>query len=376
MYSPQALWSAVHEEVPVVFVILNNLEYGILKNFMLSQPQYSAKEHGFLAMDLCHPKYKAKMCNSYQPADKPTMYFIGVTTAKSSINKVFPLWAKYLTLGSCQLVGIDFKPHAEPRLYQEAIEFIEHDPLSLGALVTTHKIDLFRACREIFGAIDPLSDSMEEVSSIYKRNGKLNARAVDPISSGLALQAFLPPNHWKTTNAEVYIMGAGGSSMALTWHLVQRHHEVDRPSTIHVANRSKPRLDHLVKLHASWNSEIPLKCHLIAEPAEADAILRLLKSGSLIVNATGLGKDAPGSPLTGNAEFPLNSVVWEFNYRGDLLFLKQAKAQEAARNLTIEDGWIYFVHGWTRGVADVFNVEIPTHGPELDELSRIAASAR
>jgi benzoylformate decarboxylase len=56
MYSPQALWSAVHEEVPVVFVVLNNLEYGILKNFMLSQPQYNAKEHGFLAMDLCHPE--------------------------------------------------------------------------------------------------------------------------------------------------------------------------------------------------------------------------------------------------------------------------------------------------------------------------------
>jgi benzoylformate decarboxylase len=31
MYSPQALWSAVHEEVPVVFVVLNNLEYGISK---------------------------------------------------------------------------------------------------------------------------------------------------------------------------------------------------------------------------------------------------------------------------------------------------------------------------------------------------------
>jgi benzoylformate decarboxylase len=39
MYSPQALWSAVHEAVPVVFVVLNNLEYGILKSFTLSQPQ-------------------------------------------------------------------------------------------------------------------------------------------------------------------------------------------------------------------------------------------------------------------------------------------------------------------------------------------------
>ena len=56
MYSPQALWSAVHEDVPVVFVVLNNLEYGILKNFLISQPQYNANEHGFLAMDICRPR--------------------------------------------------------------------------------------------------------------------------------------------------------------------------------------------------------------------------------------------------------------------------------------------------------------------------------
>ena len=55
LYSPQALWSAVHEETPVVFVILNNGEYGILKEFMLNQPQYNAQKHGFLAMDICDP---------------------------------------------------------------------------------------------------------------------------------------------------------------------------------------------------------------------------------------------------------------------------------------------------------------------------------
>jgi benzoylformate decarboxylase len=55
MYAPQALWSAVHEKVPVVFVVLNNLEYGILKTFMLSQSQYNAKEHGFLGMDIREP---------------------------------------------------------------------------------------------------------------------------------------------------------------------------------------------------------------------------------------------------------------------------------------------------------------------------------
>jgi thiamine pyrophosphate-dependent acetolactate synthase large subunit-like protein len=42
-----------HKEVPVV---LNNREYGILESFMLSQPQYNARAHGFLVMDICSPK--------------------------------------------------------------------------------------------------------------------------------------------------------------------------------------------------------------------------------------------------------------------------------------------------------------------------------
>jgi shikimate 5-dehydrogenase len=312
----------------------------------------------------------------YQPAEKPTMYFIGVTTSKSSINKIFPLWAEYLKLGSCQLKGIDFKLHDEARLYREAVEFIKCDPHSLGALVTTHKIDLCNACRDIFDALDPLSDSMQEVSSIFKRSGELHGRAVDPISSGLALEAFLPRDHWKTTNAEVYIVGAGGSAVALTWYVVQSRHGANRPSRVHVANRSKPRLDHLHELHASWNSDIPLECHLVDQPGAADAVLESLRPGSLVVNATGLGKDAPGSPITDKAKFPQNSLVWEFNYRGDLIFLRQAKTQQATRNLTIEDGWIYFVHGWTRVIADVFDVDIPTHGNAFEELSRIAASVR
>jgi shikimate 5-dehydrogenase len=316
------------------------------------------------------------MRNHFQPAEKPTMYFIGVTTSKSSINQIFPLWAEYLQLGSCQLKGVDFELHDRPELYREAVEFIKGDPFSLGALVTTHKIDLCKACRDIFDALDPLSDSMEEVSSIFKRRGALHGRAVDPMSSGLALEAFLPGDHWRMTNAEAYILGAGGSAVALTWYLVQPHHGANRPSKVQVADRSQPRLDHLRELHASWKSGVPLECHLVDKPGDGDTILESLKPNSLIVNATGLGKDAPGSPITDNAKFPANALVWEFNYRGDLIFLRQARAQQEARNLTIEDGWIYFVHGWTRVIADVFAVDIPTQGSEFDELSRIAGSVR
>ena len=96
----------------------------------------------------------------------------------------------------------------------------------------------------------------------------------------------------------------------------------------------------------------------------------------MVVNATGLGKDAPGSPMTQAAVFPENGLVWEFNYRGNLVFLDQARAQQQARHLHIEDGWTYFLHGWTQVISDVFNVDIPSSGPLFDELSQIASTTR
>ena len=42
LYSPQALWTAAHERLPVTFVVINNREYNILKRFMRSQPHYAS----------------------------------------------------------------------------------------------------------------------------------------------------------------------------------------------------------------------------------------------------------------------------------------------------------------------------------------------
>ena len=44
-------------------------------------------------------------------AERPTMYFIGVTTGKSSIMKVFPRWAEYWGLGDVVIRGIDCQQH-------------------------------------------------------------------------------------------------------------------------------------------------------------------------------------------------------------------------------------------------------------------------
>src|SRR5271157_125955 len=70
---------------------------------------------------------------------RPTMCFFGVTTALSSIMKVFPLWMKELGREEVVMEGVDFALHDDPRNYRRAVAQIKYHPLSLGALVTTHR---------------------------------------------------------------------------------------------------------------------------------------------------------------------------------------------------------------------------------------------
>jgi shikimate 5-dehydrogenase len=312
----------------------------------------------------------------YEPAEQPTLYFIGVTTGKSSIMAVFPRWAKHLGRADAVIRGIDCKWHDRPEVYRRAVAFIKSDPLSLGALVTTHKIDLLAACRDLFDELDPFARLMGEVSGISKRDGKLVGHAKDPISSGLALEAFLPAEHWERTGAEALVLGAGGSSIALTCYLMDKRHGANRPSRIVVTNRSQPRLEEIRRIHAQLAAGVPVEYHHTPRPEENDALVNRLKPHSVVANATGLGKDAPGSPITDRARFPEHGYAWDFNYRGELVFLDQARAQAKARDLHVEDGWVYFLHGWTQVIAEVLHVEIPVRGPGFDAISRIAAEAR
>lgn len=313
---------------------------------------------------------------SFPKAEKPTLYFIGVTTGKSSIMKVFVEWAKYLDLGECTICGIDFKIHDNPEKYREAVQHIKEDPLSLGSLVTTHKIDLLKACRDQFDELDSYSQLMGEISCISKRNNLLIGHAKDPITSGLATEAFLPHKHWERTEAEALVIGAGGSSIAITWYLMKKEHLANRPSKIVVLNRSMPRLNEMKQIHQKLDSGVPVEYHQVSSQVESDKFVQKLKPYSLVINATGLGKDAVGSPLSQSVEFPQNGIIWDFNYRGDLQFLSQANLQKKMRNLQVEDGWIYFIHGWTRVIAEVFHIEIPVSGHTFDELSSIAAKVR
>ncbi len=309
-------------------------------------------------------------------ADRPTFYFIGVTTAKSSIMKVFGEWAKYLQLGDCPIKGIDCKWHDYPQVYRDVVSFLKDDQLSLGALVTTHKIDLLKAARDLFDELGHYAQLLGEISCISKRNGKLIGHAKDPITSGLSLEAFVGDGYFKDSRAQVCLLGAGGSSLALTTYFMKRRNPDDRPSKILVTNRSTPRLDDMRRIHEQISAGIEVEYIHCPTREDNDRVVNALADGAIVINATGLGKDAPGSPITDDAIFPADGMAWEFNYRGDLLFLDQANAQKEQRNLHVADGWVYFIHGWTRVIAEVFGIDIPTSGATFDKLSEIAAAAR
>jgi shikimate 5-dehydrogenase len=302
------------------------------------------------------------------------MYFIGVTTAKSSIMRVFLRWAEHLGLDAV-MAGIDFPPNADPAAYREAVDFIKGDPLSLGGLVTTHKMNLLRASRDLFDELDPYARTLGEVSSISKRSGRLVGHAKDPITAGASYEAIVPAGHWAGGGA-LCLLGSGGSSLALSLYLHNKALAGDAvPSRIVVTARREASLAEMRHVHGEIGFAIPVDYRLAPTPAEADAIVGALPPGSMVVNATGLGKDGPGSPVTDACAWPEGGLVWEFNYRGDLLFLEQARAAAAARRLTVHDGWVYFIHGWTRVIAEVFASDIPTSGPAFDELGRIARDA-
>jgi benzoylformate decarboxylase len=55
MYSPQALWTAAREALPVVFAVVNNRQYRILKDNLRGMGGESVRHDRFVAMDLGDP---------------------------------------------------------------------------------------------------------------------------------------------------------------------------------------------------------------------------------------------------------------------------------------------------------------------------------
>lgn len=300
----------------------------------------------------------------------PTFYFIGVTTGKSSINKVFPLWMDVFGKPEVILEGIDHAIHDDPENYRRTVAQLKYDPLSLGALVTTHKMNVYSAANDMFDYFDPYARTTAELSCISKRNGELRGHAKDPITAGLSLEAIIEPGYFGATGGHILCLGAGGSAVATLLYLINKELPADRPERFIAVNRSPGKLDHMRGMVAKFDTDIEVQYVHNSDPKVNDELLAKLPEHSIVINATGMGKDTPGSPVTDAGLFPQNGIAWEFNYRGELDFMHQALAQVDARKLRVEDGWVYFLHGWSQVIAEVLQIDLtPELFKELDEAA-------
>jgi shikimate 5-dehydrogenase len=300
------------------------------------------------------------------------MGFVGVDTAHSSIMRVFPLWAEHLHLPTRLLRGHDIPLESPDAVYRDLVTSIAQDQNHLGALVTTHKIRLYEAAHDLFDDLDDFSRQCGEISSISKRHGRLRGAAKDPVTAGLAIAEILPAGWFRRTGGEVLCLGSGGAGTAISTHLGGTdHRHGDRTPGVTLTDVSSKRLAHVRDVHTRAGLDPSLFRYVLVTSADqAREVVAASPPHSLVVNATGLGKDRPGSPVPDDTVFPRGAVVWEINYRGPLGFLRLAQRQQQARGLLVADGWRYFIHGWTQVIAEVFDISMPAD--TVEELAALA----
>ncbi|MFP3854464.1 MAG: shikimate dehydrogenase [Anaerolineales bacterium] len=299
---------------------------------------------------------------------EPTMYFIGVRTGGSAIHQIFPRWAECLAIEG-GLVGVDIPLSAEPEKYRSVVRHIQSEKLARGALVTSHKVHLYQSSQDMIEHSDRYASHLSEASCLAKEEGELHAFAFDPITTIRALKEMRHEPF--PDKAEALSLGAGGAGLALAAGSLLELSPAERPSRVHLVDREPDRLAEVEKALKSLGCDLrSVEFHRTSNPQENDGIIARLPPESVIVNATGMGKNTPGSPVTIRVDYPEMALVWELNYRGPRPFLYDAMAKAEERNLLVEDGWRLFVINWGLIISKIFGR--PLQPGDLAKLAEIA----
>jgi shikimate 5-dehydrogenase len=278
-----------------------------------------------------------------------TVFFLGVTTAASGAARLFPRWMEALGIEAL-LEGVDIPLGAPAHRYRRFVRRLEGEGTA-GAVITSHKLDLYRSCRYLLTPADPLVEILGEVACILPRTNGLAAHTIDPLSSRRALHEMLKARSGKIT--EALVLGAGGAGLAVVLALPELSE-----GRVTLADTRLDRLEHASQALDRLPQSTSITTAAIPLGGDADDLVGSLSPGSVIVNATGLGKDVPGSPVTDAVSWPEGSLLWDLNYRGELTMLKQAGGRATERSLEIHDGWRLFLHGWALALSLLFDLEV------------------
>ena len=308
----------------------------------------------------------------------PLYLFVGVSTGGSAVHQAFPSWAPLFAPGAV-LRGVDLPETDDPAPFRDLVTAMRNNPDVHGAVVTSHKLRLYRACSDLFDRADPLVGLTHEVNSLDTRDG-VGAVARDAQSLAV-LDAPLGGAHGPA--APALCLGSGGSAIAL---LLRSRLDItatlaagravlmpdDQTGPLTIVGRRAAALAEIDEV--AQRCGIPadgFATQLAGEPAQYAELCAAAAPGTVIINATGLGKTAPGSPLPDATAFAPGTVAWDFNYRGPLTFLAQAREAGVAT----EDGWLYFLAGWSCALAAITGREAAGLLAAVSEVSRTSRPA-
>jgi shikimate 5-dehydrogenase len=271
------------------------------------------------------------------------VYFLGVRTDGSASHKAFPAWMKAIDW-SATLIGVDIPLNSDCVRYSKFLDRMRNDPHCAGAQVTSHKVRVFECLADDLDNVDNDARSLGEVGAISVSGGTLTGFSPDMMALSRELTHFLIPDGLRRYPREVVILGGGGAGRAVALTSARFGGDIVPKITI-TESDSEIEADLKTRLLASLTSAGRARLE-IRPGAENDEIVSNAPAGSLIVNATGRGKDTVGSPVSAKAVFPVQSIACDLNYRGDLHFLRQALAQRHSSGVRAVDGWDYFLRNW------------------------------
>jgi shikimate 5-dehydrogenase len=298
------------------------------------------------------------------------IWFVGVSTAGSAALTAFPAWARSLGLDA-DLVGVDLPVNTSDDAYRQLVARFRASTEVIGAVITGHKARVFETARDQLDAVSDAAWRCREISVLHRDADRVTGTAIEVLSSAAALREIVSEDHWATRGRHLLILGAGGTAAALISAIFDRSGAGSiGPSAVHlidlVPSRARQLAEHLSRL----SPDTAVSVH---RTEQASSVLTRLPPGSLIVNATGVGKDTPGSPVPLPAPWPEQAIFWEINYRGERPLLRDATDQAPTRGLAVHDGWKLFVAGWSEALAAILDRSLT--GEDRVAIGRAALGA-